>query len=104
MDSFMFYPPARPVKTPKLFITKWDVEIRNKHLNKRAIARIRHDKFYDFDNITDTHDEDAVNRLANWEIKHRIKEQQFKRLAHKTLMDKFVQLYINQTKDFEWLD
>ena len=97
-----YYAHTRPIKSVKYFVSKWDVENDRKIIHKRAIARVRKHKFYDFDNITDTRDEDDANRLFNWETRKRIQQHKFDKV---NLAFKFplIQLFIEQ-KDFEWLD
>ena len=103
-SSFMYFPSSRPVKTEKVIVTKWDFEKQKRTLNKRAIARIRQDKFRDFDNMTDSLYEDAVNRISNCHTSARIKQVKADKIAHHNLLDKLIQLYINQSKDLECLD
>ena len=93
-----YYARTRPIKITKTFVSKWDVEKDRKIIHKRAIARIRKHKFYDFDN--NTRDEDNANRIFNWETRKRIQQEKF----DKENITKLLSLIFIEDKPFEWLD
>jgi len=61
-EPFMQFAKRSPDKTRT---TKWDVELGKKAAFKREKTRDRRNKFYDFDNETDTVYEDTVNAIRN---------------------------------------
>ncbi len=61
-EPFMQFAKRRP---DKIRTTKWDVELGKKAAFKREKTRDRRNKFYDFDNETDTAYEDNINAIRN---------------------------------------
>ena len=60
-------------KPKRVIISKWAHHIHRKSLVKRAIIIDRFRKLNtEFDNITDTLDEDLVNAIHNFHTRHRI--------------------------------
>ena len=60
-------------KPKRVIFSKWAHHIQRKSLVKRAIIIDRFRKLNtEFDNITDTLDEDLVNAIHNFHTRHRI--------------------------------